>query len=249
MAFLRSLAAISLVLFTSTADAAPEVRIRGSTTVAYGLIYPEKKAIEEKTGAKLQVLPSSTTHGLTDLAEGRADIAMLAEPLATIAPIINANHPGMVDISDYQDSFIGNANVLFIVHPDNPIRKLTRAQLADLFSGKIKNWSELGGHDRPVLLVGEPTSTPHRMIREVLGIAYAPDLRVVQNTNQTAIVVAQAPGGFSYFTDRHKLPAGVEVARVATDVELQLPLHLVRRRDASDEVKLVVETAASLWVQ
>lgn len=40
-----------------------------------------------------------------------------------------------------------------IVHPDNPIGNVTLAQLRDLYLGKITNWSELGGDDRPIELV------------------------------------------------------------------------------------------------
>ena len=50
---------------------------------------PHKDEIEKKAGVTLAILPSSTTRGLTDLAQGRADIAMLAEPLETAAESVN----------------------------------------------------------------------------------------------------------------------------------------------------------------
>jgi len=40
--------------------------------------------------------------------------------------------------------------VAVVVHPDNPVKAFTYAQLADVFSGKIKNWQELGGPDKGV---------------------------------------------------------------------------------------------------
>jgi phosphate transport system substrate-binding protein len=80
------------------------------------------------------------------------------------------------------------------------MKSLSKEQLAGLFSGKIKNWSEIGGANQPVLLVGEPTSSPHKMIKDALAMSYPADMRVVQNTNQTAVIVAQAPGALSYIT-------------------------------------------------
>ncbi len=41
----------------------------------------------------------------------------------------------------------------FIVHKSNPVKNLTRKQIKGIISGKIKNWSELGGENRPIHLV------------------------------------------------------------------------------------------------
>jgi hypothetical protein len=49
------------------------------------------------------VLPSSTSHGLANLVQGKADIAMLAEPLATIAARMNGKRPGFIDLAAYED--------------------------------------------------------------------------------------------------------------------------------------------------
>ncbi len=245
-AYGAAFAVLLAALLTASAAVAAEVRIRGSTTVAYGLLAPEKDRIEELTGVTLDILPSSTSHGLSDLIEGRADIAMQAESLRTLAAALNAARPGYVQVSDFSDKFIGNAQVRFIVNPKNPVRRLSREQLGALFSGKIKNWAELGGNNQPVLLVGEPTSTPHRLIREALNITYSPDIRAVQNTNQTAIIVAQAPGAISYLSDLHTPQSG-SVSSIDTELKLTLPLHLVTRHDARPDVRRVVEAAASLW--
>lgn len=46
-----------------------------------------------------------------------------------------------------------------IVHPENPIDELTIDQLSDLFTGRVRNWRELGGDDRPVVLVSRETNS------------------------------------------------------------------------------------------
>lgn len=43
--------------------------------------------------------------------------------------------------------------VAIILHPNNPISQLTVKQIADIYSGKIKNWSELGGDDNPISIL------------------------------------------------------------------------------------------------
>jgi len=242
-----SLAAALVPLWLlAPAPAAAQVRVHGATTVAYGLLLPHKARIEKLAGVEMTILPSSTSRGLADLVRGKADIAMLAEPLETIAATMNGDVPGFIDPSQFTGAQVGNAYVQLIVHPSNPVQRLTNAQLAELFSGKRRSWSEVSGVNLPVLLVGEPTSTPHRLIKEALGIAYSPEIRVVQNTNQTAIIVAQAPGALSYISTAHDLPMRDKLKVVQSDLKLPLALHLAFRRDTPDQVRRVVEAAAAV---
>jgi len=236
----------AVAIATMTAQANADVKVHGATTVAFGLMNVQRAKIEQLADVEVTVLPSSTSHGLADLVQGKADIAMLAEPLASIAASMNGKQPGFIDLAAYEDRHVGNAYVQFIIHPSNPIKTLTSAQLTGLFSGQIKNWQEIGGPNQPVLLVGEPTSTPHRLIKDALGISYSSDLRAVQNTNQTALIVAQAPGAISYITSAHDLAIRDKLKVAQSDLQLPLELHLALRKDASDDVRRVVEAAAKV---
>ena len=235
--------AFLIVVFLSPAWA--DVKVHGATTVAFALIKPHKAEIEQLVGVEITMLPSSSTRGLTDLVQGRADIAMLAEPLEAAALAANAKQPEYITPADYVSKHVGDAVVQFIVHPSNPIQKLTMAQLARLYSGEIKNWSEIGGTNRPVLLIGEPTSTPYRMIKDALRISYASGLRAVQNTNQIPIIVVQAPGALGNISTAHDVPERGEFKVVETPLKLPLHLYLVIRKDAPEQVKRVVDAAAS----
>lgn len=235
----------SAALSIASGAAFGEVRVHGATTVTFGLIKPHKEDIEKKAGTILSVLPSSTSRGLTDLAQGKADIAMLAEPLDTAAASLNQKQPGAVNESDFVGKHVGNAYVQFIVNLANPVQNLSKDQLAGIFSGKIKNWSEVGGAQQPVMLVGEPSSSPHKLIANALAVAYAPELRAVQNTNQTATIVMQAPGAISYISTAHDLPERGKLKVIESEVKLPLQLYLAFRKDAPEEVKKVVDAAAS----
>ena len=237
-------AAISVIVLAT--PAAADVKVHGATTVTFGLMRPHKDAIEKAAGVGLVILPSSTSRGLTDLAQGRADIAMLAEPLESAAESINQKQPGAIKADELAGKHVGNAYVEFIIHPSNPVGKLSKEQLAGLFSGKIKNWSEVGGSNQPVLLVGEPTSSPHKMIKDALDVSYPSDMRPVQNTNQTAVIVAQAPGALSYITTAHDLPERSKLKVVESEVKLPLALYLAFRKDAAEPVKKVVDAASAV---
>ena len=233
-------------LLLACGSAQAEVKVHGATSVTFGLMKPYKAEIEKLAGVELSILPSSTSRGLSDLAQGKADVAMLAESLETAAASMIKKEPGSINPADFADAHVGDAYVQFIVHPSNSVQGLTKAQLADLFSGKAKNWSEAGGPNLPVLLVGEPTSSPHQMIQENLAVTFSSDMRAVQNTNQTALIVAQAPGALSYISTAHDVADRGKLKVVDSDVKLPLKLFLAYKKTADQQVMKVVDAAKAV---
>lgn len=49
--------------------------------------------------------------------------------------------------------------IAVIVNPANPVTQLTLEQVSDIFSGKINNWREVGGEDRPIVRVSRETNS------------------------------------------------------------------------------------------
>src|SRR5262245_21399424 len=81
----RAATTIWIAVSVLAAAAQADVRVHCATTVHFGLMKPQKEKIEQLTGVALKIVPSSTSHGLLDLAQGKADIAMLAEPVEAAA--------------------------------------------------------------------------------------------------------------------------------------------------------------------
>lgn len=46
-----------------------------------------------------------------------------------------------------------------VIHPDNPVDRLTIDQLADIFTGRITNWQEVGGNDASIVLLSRETNS------------------------------------------------------------------------------------------
>jgi phosphate transport system substrate-binding protein len=49
--------------------------------------------------------------------------------------------------------------IAIVVNPENPIDQLTIQQISDIYSGKINNWSEVGGEDRPIVRLSRETNS------------------------------------------------------------------------------------------
>jgi phosphate transport system substrate-binding protein len=49
--------------------------------------------------------------------------------------------------------------IAVVVHPSNPIDELTLEQISDIYTGKISNWKDLGGEDRPIVLLSRESNS------------------------------------------------------------------------------------------
>jgi phosphate transport system substrate-binding protein len=57
------------------------------------------------------------------------------------------------------EHIIARDAIAVIVNPENPVMELTLQQIADIYSGKITNWSDVGGDDRPIVKLSRETNS------------------------------------------------------------------------------------------
>jgi phosphate transport system substrate-binding protein len=57
------------------------------------------------------------------------------------------------------ETVVARDAIAIIVHPENPINQLTLQQVSDIYSGKINNWLEIGGDDRPIVRLSRETNS------------------------------------------------------------------------------------------
>ncbi len=113
-----------------------------------------------------------------------------------------------------------------VVHPNNPVKQLTISQLADLFTGKIRNWKELGGANRAVVLLSrEVNSGTHVYFKEhVLGTGqeFAPEALLLSSSQAIADEVATNPDAIGYYGMGYLNPKNraVAVAKTAADAHI-----------------------------
>ena len=94
---------------------------------------------------KLITFEGSTTDNYRWLLDGTFDIILAYEPSAEAWDMINADENGV------EMKAIGADALVFIGNKDNPVTSLSFDDISGIYSGKIKNWSELGGKDEEIL--------------------------------------------------------------------------------------------------
>ncbi len=102
-------------------------------------VYPETTELYDGTFEY-----NNTVGGYKMLAEKKTDIFIGAYP--SKEQIAYAEKMG----TTYAYTQIGYEAFVFFVHKDNPIDSLTSQQIKDSYSGKITNWKEVGGEDKPI---------------------------------------------------------------------------------------------------
>lgn len=90
--------------------------------------------------------------------------------------------------------------IAVVVDKENTVESLTKDQLIGVYKGEIKNWSEIGGNDTPIVVIGRESASGTRgAFEEILEIeeacAYANEL---DSTGAVMAKVASTPGAIGY---------------------------------------------------
>ncbi len=192
--------AISLATAMLAGGAIAEtVRISGAGTVFADFVSSGKAAVEKSTGHTLQIISSNSGKGLADLSSGAADIAMVSEPMDVAGPLAEVAGT-KVDPKTVQFFELKKAELVFIVHPSNPVGKLTPEQLRDILTGKIANWKEVGGKDKAIVVYGEgPTAGTRALIKKLVmgGAEYGSGLKAQTSIKRVSELVATDEAGIA----------------------------------------------------
>lgn len=113
----------------------------------------------------------------------------------------DADAGNMIDPS--QEHIVAIDSLVTIVNPANPIAELTLSQLADIFSGRIRNWSELGGPDLEIAVVKRPSASGSSQVfnTTVFGTSEGvegPQAKLANDNVEAALFVADNPGAIAY---------------------------------------------------
>jgi len=152
--------------------------------------------------------------------------------------------------------------IAIIVNPMNPIDDLSMDQVRSVFSGKVKNWRELGGLPRPIVLVNreEGSGTRESFQKFVMDKEEISLDSLVQNTNGAIRqVVSNDPNAIGYLSlglvnDQVKALKISGVEPDLTNIEsgryvLVRPFLFILDGEPTEEVKAFLEFVLSPTAQ
>ena len=107
------------------------------------LAFEEMEIRGQRQGVErvVQIHAHGSSTAFTDLAADRADLGMSSRP---VRDADRALHPRLAGLDrPEQEVVLALDGLAIIVHPDNPLRSLRKAQIRGVFSGEISDWSQL----------------------------------------------------------------------------------------------------------
>jgi phosphate transport system substrate-binding protein len=92
--------------------------------------------------------------------------------------------------------------IAVVVHPSNPVRDLSLEQVRGIFSGKVRRWSEVGGPDRPIVVVtreeGSGTRSAFQDLVLSANVAVDPGALVQDSNGAVRQLVSNDPSAVGY---------------------------------------------------
>ena len=133
--------------------------------------------------------PTGSGSGIQAVQEGRCDIGLSSRALKD-----EEKAAGLTETVLCYDG------IAVIVNPENTVEDLTLEQIAAIYTGEIKNWSEVGGADAEIVLIGREAGSGTRSgFEEIVEVKDKCQYRQeLSSTGDVITTVAQNPGAIGY---------------------------------------------------
>ena len=133
--------------------------------------------------------PTGSGSGITAVSEGRCDIGLSSRALKD-----EEKAGGLTE------TILALDGIAIIVNPANTLQDLTLEQIASIYTGEVTNWSELGGADGEIVVIGREAGSGTRDgFESITGTADACVYRQeLTSTGDVITTVASNPNAIGY---------------------------------------------------
>ncbi len=187
---------------TDAGGVSATIQNKGSDTIVnLALAWAERYQTLEPD-VRIAVTGGGSGTGIAALINGTVDLANASRQIKT-EEVEEARANGIEPV----EFVIARDAIAVIVHPDNPVDKLTLQQISDIYSGKITNWQEVGGEDRPIVLLSRETNSGTHVyfLEEVIRLGesdnktlFSLDTLLLPSSEGIGVEVRQNPNAIGY---------------------------------------------------
>ena len=173
----------------TTAALSGTVATDGSTSMEKAIGALGEAFMEANSGVNFTYNPTGSGSGITAVSEGRCDIGLSSRALKD---------------SEVASGLVGTVlaydGIAVIVNPANTVEDLDIEAIAKIYTGEITNWSEVGGADAEIVLVGREAGSGTRSgFEELTGTVDKCQYRQeLTSTGDVITAVAQNPDAIGY---------------------------------------------------
>jgi phosphate transport system substrate-binding protein len=139
---------------TSPTQASAYIENKGSDTIVNLALAWAERYQQEHPDVRISVTGGGSGTGIAALINGTVDIANASRQIKA-EEMQEAQSKGISPV----EHIIARDAIAVIVNPQNPVSQLTLQQISDIYSGKINNWREVDGEDRPIVRLSRETNS------------------------------------------------------------------------------------------
>jgi len=204
---------ILAVMASATAFSQTKITVKGSDTMVILAQRWAELYMKNNPTATIQVTGGGSGVGITALINGTTDICNASRPMKqTEIEKLKARYNTLgVEIACAKDG------VTIFLNDANKVSELTLKQISDIYTGKIRNWEELGGDNAEIRLYGRENSsgTYTYLHDEVVKADYASTVQSLPGTAAVVNAVKKDVNGIGYGGAAYAV--GVKYAKVKKD--------------------------------
>ncbi len=122
----------------------------GSTSMEKVIGYLSESYMEENKNVKVTYNPTGSGAGIQAVSEGRCDIGLSSRDLKDD------------EKTTLDQTVVAIDGIAIVVNPENKIEDLSVEQIGKIYTGEITNWKDVGGDDKPIVLIGREAASGTR---------------------------------------------------------------------------------------
>jgi len=175
---------------------------KGSDTLVNLALAWAEAYMAEHADIRISVTGGGSGTGIAAMINGTVDIANASRAMSAVeAESARKNGFDPIEFTVARDA------IAVVVHPDNPVDGLTLQQISAIYTGVITNWSQVGGENRPIVLLSRESNSGtyvyflENAIRLGDGksqLLFSPDTLLMPSSEGISAEIRQNPNAIGY---------------------------------------------------
>ena len=178
------------------------IQQKGSDTLVNLALAWAEEYMRLQPQVRISVTGGGSGTGIASLINGTVDIANASREMKA-EEIAEAEKNGITPV----EFTVALDAIAVVVNPSNPVNRLTLQQISDIYTGKTTNWRQVGGEDRPIVLLSRESNSgtyvyflEHaiRLGNSKSEALFSPDTLLMPSSEGISAEVRQNPNAIGY---------------------------------------------------